>query len=94
MYKKGSELGHARSMNSIACYYLKEEISEKSKEKAEAFKLIKKAAEMGEVDAMWNLHRCYERGIGTEVDMERSSFWLSKYLNKCSLESKRERVWI
>lgn len=38
----------------------------------------KRAAERGNVDAMYNLGRMYSKGIGTKVDMKEALFWFNK----------------
>ena len=65
-------------MNSLACAYILEETDGKTKE--DAFELFKKAAEMGNVDAMKNLGRCYQYEEGTDYNMEEAVFWYEKYL--------------
>jgi len=45
------------------------------------FKLIqwyKKAAKQGDSDAQFNLGRCYGRGEGVSMDIEKANFWYAK----------------
>ena len=85
-------LGHAPSMNSLACAYILEETDGNTKE--DAFELFKKAAEMGNVDAMKNLGRCYQYEEGTDYNMEKAVFWYEKYLEHRNDEELAKKVMI
>ena len=85
-------LGHALSMNSLACAYILEETDGKTKE--DAFEFFKKAAEMGNVDAMRNLGRCYQYEEGTYYNMMEAIFWYEKYLEHRNDEELAKKVMI
>ena len=85
-------LGHAPSMNSLACACILEETDGKTKE--DAFELFKKAAEMGNIDAMKNLGRCYQYEEGTDYNMEKAVFWYEKYLEHRNDEELAKKVMI
>ena len=85
-------LGHAPSMNSLACAYILEETDGKTKE--DAFELFKKAAEMGNVDAMKNLGRCYQYEEGTDYNMKEAVFWYEKYLEHRNDDDLARKVMV
>ena len=46
--------------------------------KQEAVKWFRKAADLGNDDAMWNLGRCYEKGEGVEKNIDQAVYWYKK----------------
>ena len=44
-------------------------------EQAEKFKVLKIAAEGGNISAMLELSECYKKGIGTTPDLKLANYW-------------------
>ena len=50
--------------------------------KQEAVKWFRKAADLGNGVAMWNLGRCYEEGEGVEKSIDQTVYWYKKGADK------------
>lgn len=92
LYAKGAELNHPDSMNSLAAFISRREVPGKTKQ--DAFELIKKAAEMGNVLAMRNLGHSYQFEEGTGFDMKQAIYWYEKYLEHEEDEELAQKVMI
>lgn len=51
--------------------------------KDESFRLYKEAAERGNTGAMYNLAKCYQKGLGAEQDLDAAIHWYSQAEKKC-----------
>ena len=60
-------------MNSLVLYFKYGEETEKNLEKA--FYWYQKAAENGQINAMFNLALCFKNGEGTEKNLEKAFYW-------------------
>ena len=79
-------------MNSFAAYISRGNVPGKTAK--DAFELIKKAAEKGNVLAMRNLGHCYQFEEGTNHDMKQAIFWYEKYLEHEEDEELARKVMI
>ena len=81
-----SELRQAASVNDITAQFFLARCYESGigveKDKTEAFRLYRRAAERGLGDAMYYLASCYKYGIGVSRDVSRSNEWMQRYKNK------------
>ncbi len=68
-YKKGIELGNGDCMNNLAVMYMDGKGVRKNKKKG--FDLFSEAEDISD-NAMCNLAMCYEKGCGTEQDIEQA----------------------
>lgn len=78
LYRRGSELGHAASQHSLACYYFRGDYIDKNSRKG--FELCLKSAQQGYGLAMKDLGRCYQFAIGTDGNMKTAVEWYEKAL--------------
>ena len=58
---------------------------------AQALKYLQKAAELGHLDAMYDLGVRYEKGIGVPFNSKTSLFWIKKAADKG--HEKAEKYW-
>ncbi|POG65358.1 hypothetical protein GLOIN_2v1667391 [Rhizophagus irregularis DAOM 181602=DAOM 197198] len=49
-----------------------------SSDHKKAFNLYKQAADAGYKLAKQNVARCYQKGIGVEIDLEAATYWIEK----------------
>ncbi|WP_316753814.1 SEL1-like repeat protein [Pedobacter gandavensis] len=74
-YTIGSEKGHLPSMNNLAhIYYINKGFEDEDK----AYFWYRKGALTGNKDSMNGLGMCYKYGIGCQVDLEKTLYWLHK----------------
>lgn len=69
------------------------EMREKQEKYTEAVQLYMEAADLGEGIAMFNLAKCYEKGIGLEQNMEKAIYWYeraAKSRYSCESDAKRK----
>ena len=52
------------------------------KDYAKAFELFSKAAAGGDINALYNLGRCYENGWGVKIDLAKAQEWYRKAAEK------------
>lgn len=67
---------HAAATLELAGYYRRGNIVEKDIEKS--IKLVKQAAQWGDVQAMRDLAFIYANGLGVEIDEQQADFWNEK----------------
>ena len=83
-FKKASAQGHSGAQVKIGEYYLDQQ---KNKE---AFDYFSKAAKAGDVDGLFYLGLCHEKGIGVKKDMTTAKSWYQKAANKGSDKAKKK----
>ena len=76
LYRKGTELGHAPSQHSLACYLMRGDYLDAEPETA--FSLFEKSALQGYKLAEFSLCKMYELGEGTEQDLDKAIEWGEK----------------
>ncbi|QIO05414.1 tetratricopeptide repeat protein [Acinetobacter shaoyimingii] len=67
---------HPAATLELAGYYRRGDVIEKDVEKS--VKLVKQAAELGEVQAMRDLAFIYANGLGVDVNEEQADYWTEK----------------
>lgn len=67
---------HPAATLELAGYYRRGDVIEKDVEKS--VKLVKQAAELGEVQAMRDLAFIYENALGVDADEEKADYWHQK----------------
>lgn len=73
---KANILKHPAATLELAGYFRRGDVIEKDVEKS--IKLVKQAAEWGDVQAMRDLACIYEHGLGVDIDEEKADFWHEK----------------
>ncbi|PKK64960.1 kinase-like protein, partial [Rhizophagus irregularis] len=68
LFQKAANLGNIKAMYNLAVMYIYTEINDNSK----AFELSKKTAERGYTGGIMLLGKCYQHGIGVNVDMQKA----------------------
>jgi FOG: TPR repeat, SEL1 subfamily len=53
-----------------------------------AFACYMQAAELGDGTGMTSVGECYEKGIGTEIDLKKAKEWYAKAADAGSVEAK------
>ena len=72
LFKRASELGNPRAKSNLDFNRELVEKVEEEKEKKERFERMKKAAEDGDVESIFNLGKCYLKGEGVEMDKKKA----------------------
>jgi len=79
-YTELAKLGVARAFEKIGGMYSRGDGVTANRKIAFAYYL--KGAEKGDRFAIYSVVLCYEQGLGTDVDLEKASFWKSKVSKK------------
>ena len=74
MFKKAVEMNNSDAMMDLAFFYMENN----SDKKDEEFKLVERAAKLGNARGMFNLAQCYQGGIGTQKSDKKAIEWYTK----------------
>ena len=106
MFLKAADLGNMYAQNSVGWFYYHgmspesekpsdpRKPSYRKKDFQKAFEWTLRSAENGYPDAQYNVAIFYWRGEGTQVDLEKARFWMTKAADKDVPKAKETLGWI